>query len=182
MGLLLAGSVYASTIRPRQFQLERLEKELILAQSRQKQIDLAEARLSDVKEAFTKHRMRLLEEKGFLGEESSRSEAISRIVNLALRHELRPTRVSPSTPVLDESLTHWPLDLVVEGDFHSLGRFFQDIAGLESIVNIRKLSIINRRDPSRPETTLEASLSLYFFQINLQKFDPDREPELQETP
>ena len=182
MGLLLAGSVYASTIRPRQFQLERLEKELILAQSRQKQIDLAEARLSDVKEAFTKHRMLLLDEKGFLGEESSRSEAISRIVNLALRHELRPTRVSPSTPVLDESLTHWPLDLVVEGGFHSLGRFFQDLAGLESIVNIRKLSISNRRDPSRPETTLEASLSLHFFQINLQKFDPDREPEPQETP
>lgn len=182
MGLLLAGSIYASTIRPLQFQLARLEKELMLAQSRQKQIDLAEARLSDVKEVFTEHRTRLLHKKGLLNEEDSRSGTISRVVQLALRHDLRPTQVSRSTPILGESLTHWPLDLVVEGDFHGLGRFFQDLAGLEKIVNIRKLSISSRQDPSRPEMTLEASITLYFFQINLQEFDPGREPEMQATP
>ena len=182
MGLLLAGSIYASAIRPLQFQLEGLEKKLLRAQSHQEQIDLATARLSRVKEDFTKHHLGLRNEKGLLDDEHSPSEAISRIVQLAVLHDLRPIRVSPSNPFTEESLTYWPTDLDVEGGFHDLGRFFQDLAGLETIVNIRKLSITNRRDPSRPATTLGASISLNFVRINLREFDPDREPERQETP
>ncbi len=182
MGILLAGSIYASTIRPLQFQLEGLEKEFLRAQSQQKQIASAEARLSRVKEEFAEHRTRLLDEGGLPEEETSRSEAISHIVQLALQHDLRPTRVSPSTPVVEKVLTHWPMDLVVEGGFHGLGRFFQDLAGLDEIVNIRKLSINSRRDPSRQGITLDASISLSLFRINLEEFDPGREPELEETP
>ena len=182
MGILLAGSIYASTIRPLQFQLEKLEKEFLRAQSHQKQIDSAEARLSRVKEEFAEHRTRLLEEGRLPEAGTSRSQAISRIVQLALRRDLRPTRLSPSTPVVEEVLTHWPMDLVVEGGFHGLGRFFQDLAGLDETLNIRKLSISSSRDPSRPAMTLDATISLSLFRISLQDFDPSREPELEEAP
>ena len=182
MGIFLAGSIYASTIRPLQFQLEGLEKEFLRAQSHQKQIDSAEARLSRIKEEFAEHRKRLLDEGGTPEKGTSRSEAISQILRLALHRDLRPTRVSPSTPVVEEFLTHWSMDVVVEGGFHNLGRFFQDLAGLDEIVNIRKLSISSSRDPSRPAMTLDASISLSLFRISLQDFDPSREPELEEAP
>lgn len=176
MGLLLAGSIYASTIRPLQFQLEGLEKECLRAQTHQKQTESAQARLSRLKEEFGEHRTQLLDEGGLLEKETSGSEAIRQIVRLALQRDLRPTRVTPSTPVVEEFLTHWPLDLVVAGGFHALGRFFQDLAELDGIVNVRRLSI-SRRDPSRPAMTLDASISLTFFRINLQAFDPEQEQE-----
>ena len=176
MGLLLAGSIYASTIRPLQFQLEGLEKEFLQAQTHRKQTDSAQARLSRLKKEFGKHRTRLLEKGGLVEEETSGSEAMSQIVRLALQHDLRPTRVAPSTPVVEEFLTRWPLDLVVAGGFHALGRFFQDLAELDEIVNVQRLSI-SRRDPSRRAMTLDASISLTFFRINLQEFDPDQEQE-----
>ena len=181
MGLLLAGSVYASAIRPLQFRIEGLENEFLQAQSRQKQIASAEARLSRVKEEFAGHRKRLLDKGGLLTEGTSGSDAISRIVRLALQRDLRPTRVSPSPPVVEEFLTHWPLELVVAGRFHGLGRFFQDLAELDEIVNVRRLSI-SRREPSHPAMTLDASISLTFFRINLQEFDPDQEQEQEEAP
>ena len=181
MGLLLAGSVYASTIRPLQFRIEGLEKEFLQAQSRQKQIASAEARLSRVKEEFAEHRKRLLDKGGLLTQETSGSEAIGRIVRLALQRDLHPTRVSPSTPVVEEFLTHWPLELEVAGGFHGLGRFFQDLAELDEIVNVRRLSI-SRREPSPPAMTLDASISLTFFRINLQELDPDQEQEQEEAP
>ncbi len=182
MGILLAGSVYASTIRPLQFQLEGLEKEFLRAQSQRKQIDSAEARLSRVKEEFAEQRKRLLDEGKLPAAAASRSQAISQIVQLALHRDLRPTRVSPSTPVVEEVLTHWPMDLVVEGGFHGLGRFFQDLGDLDETVNIRKLSIRSRRDPSLPALTLDASISLSLFRISLQDYDPSREPEPEEAP
>ena len=182
MGLLLAGSLYASAIRPLQFRLKGLEKEFLQAQSRQKQIASAEARLSRVKGEFAEHRRLLLAEGGLLEEGTSGSEAISHIVQLALRRDLRPTRVSPSAPVVEEFLTRWPLDLVVAGGFHGLGRFFQDLGELDQIVNIRKLSISSRRDPSPSPMTLDASISLSLYGIKLQEFDPGREPELEEAP
>ena len=176
MGFLLAGSLYASTIRPLQFRLEGLEKEFVQAQSRQEQTDSAQARLSRLKEEYGEHRARLLDEGGLLEEETSGSEAMSRIVRLALQRGLRPTRVSPSNPVVEEFLTHWPLELVVAGGFHALGRFFQDLAELDEIVNVRSLSI-RRRDPSRPAMTLEAAISLTFFRINVHEFDPEQKQE-----
>ena len=181
MGLLLAGSIYASTIRPLQFRFEELEKELLQAQSRQKQIVSAEARLSRVKEELAGHRKRLLDNRGALKEGTTSSEAVSQIVRLALRRDLRPTRVTPSTPDVGEFLTHRPLELVVAGGFHGLGRFFQDLAELDEIVNVRRLSV-SRREPSRPAMTLDASISLTLFRINLQEFDPDQEPEQEEAP
>ena len=181
MGLLLAGSLYASTIRPLQFRIEGLEKEFLQAQSRQKQMVSAEARLSRVKEELAGHRKRLLDKRGVLKEGTSGSEAIGQIVRLALQRDLRPTRVSPSTPVVEEFLTHWPLELVVAGGFHGLGRFFQDLAELDEIVNVRRLSV-SRRETSRPAMTLDASISLTFFRINLQEFDPDQEQEQEEVP
>ncbi|MCY3776840.1 MAG: type 4a pilus biogenesis protein PilO [Candidatus Aminicenantes bacterium] len=181
MGLLLAGSIYASTIRPLQFRLEGLEQEFLRARTHQNQIDSAQARLSRLKEEFGEHRTLLREEGGLIQEETSGSEAISQIVRLALQRGLLPTRVSPSTPVVEEFLTHWPLDLVVAGGFHGLGRFFQDLAELDEIVNVRSLSI-SRRDPSLPAMTLDASISLAFFRINLQDFHPDQEQEQEEAP
>lgn len=176
MGLLLAGSIHVSTIRPLQFRFEELEQEFLQAQSRQKRIVSAEARLSRVKEELAGHRKRLLDNRGALKEGTTGSEAISHIVRLALRRDLRPTRVSPSTPVVGEFLTHRPLELVVAGGFHGLGRFFQDLAELDEIVNVRRLSV-SRREPSRPAMTLDASISLTFFRINFQEFDPDQEQE-----
>lgn len=181
MGLLLAGSIYASAIRPLQFQLEGLEKEFLQAQAHQKQNDSAQARLSRLKQEFGEHRTLLLDEAGPIEEETSGSEAISRIVRLALQRDLRPTRVSPSTAVVEEFLTHWPLDLVVAGGFHGLGRFFQDLTELDEIVNVRRLSV-SRRDPSRPAMTLDASISLTLFRIKLQEFDPDQERAQEEAP
>lgn len=181
MGLLLAGSIYASTIRPLQFRLEGLEQEYLRARTQQNQTDSALARLSRLKQECGEHRTLLLDEGGPFEGETSGSEAISQIVRLALQRGLRPTRVSPSTPVVEEFLTHWPLDLVVAGGFHGLGRFFQDLAGLDEIVNVRRMSI-SRRDPSLPAMTLDASISLTFFRINLQDFDPDQEPEQEEAP
>ena len=181
MGFLLAGSIYASSIRPLQYQLEGLEKEFRQAHSRQEQIASAEARLSRVKEEFAEHRKRLLNKGGSLKEKTSGSESVSQIVRLALQRDLRPTRVSPSTPVVEEFLTLWPLELVVAGGFHGLGGFFQDLAELDEIVNVRKLSI-SRREPSRPAMTLDASISLSLYGIKLQDFDPGREPAAEEAP
>ncbi len=181
MGLLLAGSIYASTIRPLQFRLEGLEQEFLRARTHQNQTDSALDRLTRLKEEFGEHRTLLQDEGGPAEGETSGSEAISQIVRLALQRGLRPTRVSPSTPVVEEFLTHWPLDLVVAGGFHGLGRFFQDLAELDEIVNVRRLSI-SRRDPSLPAMTLDASISLTFFRINLQDFDPDQELEQEEAP
>lgn len=182
MGTLLAGTIYTSTIRPLQLQLEGLEQALMQARSHQKQTGLTQTRLSRIKEEAGEHRRRLLAEGGLLGDGPSRTKAIHDLVQLVLQRDLRPTRVSPSTPVVEESLTHWPVELVVEGGFHDLGRFFQDLAGLDEIVNVRKLSISSRRDSSRPDLTLAASISLSLFQISIEDFDPIREPELQEAP
>lgn len=182
MGTLLAGSIYAATIRPLQLQLEGMEQDLMQARSHQKQTDLTRTRLSRIKEEAGEHRKRLLAEGGLLGDGPSRTQAIHDLVQLVLQRDLRPTRVSPAAPVVEDPLTHWPLELVVEGGFHDLGRFFQDLAGWDEIVKVRRLSISSRRDSSRPDLTLAASISLSLFQISIEDFDPTREPELQEDP
>ena len=182
MGFLLAGSIHVSMTRPLQIQVEGLESALDRSRSRLKQIDSAEVRLAGIKEEVDEHRKLLLAEGGLPEEGPARSRAIHHIVQLALQRDLRPTRVSPATPVVEEPLTHWPVELVVEGGFHALGRFFQEIARMDEIVNVRKLSVSARRDPARPETTLAASITLTLFQFSLQDPDPNRDPELESTP
>jgi type IV pilus assembly protein PilO len=71
----------------------------------------------------------------------------------------------------------WPIEIIVEGNYHGLGLFFEKMSQATRIIDVDMLSIKNIAPPADPNRTLTASCNVitYVFKENQPAASPKKE-------
>ena len=123
-----------STIEKR----EKLEQEIRKAERAKEQRERIEEQLAA--------NLKILEDlKGILPERKEISDILARIQNIVTNSRLRIMVFDPGNESRKEFYVEWPIKVSVEGSYHNLGIFFDQLSRLKKIFTVNNLSIIPLR-------------------------------------
>jgi type IV pilus assembly protein PilO len=155
MVLLIAGFVYFAYV-PKYTKIDRLntnlkkvEKELQVAKKNARQLNEYRKKMQDAEEQF-KIVMRALPEKEEI------PTLLTGISKAGKDSGLNFVLFQPKPDVEKEFYAEIPVAMKVRGDYHGVATFFESVAGLNRIVNIRDITITPDKDSSNLSTTCTA--------------------------
>lgn len=141
------------------------EIESIVAQSEdvQREINLArskEEELKKIKEINEKNKIELENLKSILPDKQEVAVILKNIQSLANNTRLRMPIFTPAREVEKEIYTEWPIQISIEGSFHNLGIFLDQISRIKKIFNIDSLTIASFQGTgANPDLTIVANLT-----------------------
>jgi len=103
--------------------------------------ELAEKRLAKLEEENMKNEENLDKLKGILPERKEISQILRKIQAVASNARLRMTIFNPQNEIIKDIYGEWPIIMTVDGSFHNLGIFFDQLSRLTKIFNINGLTI-----------------------------------------
>jgi type IV pilus assembly protein PilO len=168
MVLLICGFVYFAFV-PKYTKIDRLntdlkkvEKELQIAKKNARQLNEYRKKMQDAEEQF-KIVMRALPEKEEI------PTLLTGISKAGKDSGLNFLLFQPKPDVEKEFYAEIPVAIEVSGDYHGVATFFESVAGLNRIVNIRDITITPNKDSDILETTCTA--------VTYKFIEPSKEPE-----
>ncbi len=96
--------------------------------------------------------------KKILPEKEEISDLYQKIQEQGTRFGLQIANFQPRGSAEKEFYTEYPIDLDINGEYHSLAKFFEEIGHLQRIVNIYSFSVKSAIFKNKPEYTLAAKL------------------------
>ena len=168
MVLLIGGFVYFAYV-PKYTKIDRLntnlkkvEKELNVAKKNARQLNEYRKKMQDAEEQF-KIVMRALPEKEEI------PTLLTGISKAGKDSGLNFLLFQPRPDVEKEFYAEIPVAIEVSGDYHGVATFFESVAGLNRIVNIRDITITPNKDSDILKTTCTA--------VTYKFIEPSKEPE-----
>ena len=168
MVLLIGGFVYFAYV-PKYTKIDRLntnlkkvEKELQIAKKNARQLNEYRKKMQDAEEQF-KIVMRALPEKEEI------PTLLTGISKAGKDSGLNFLLFQPKPDVEKEFYAEIPVAIEVSGDYHGVATFFESVAGLNRIVNIRNITITPNKDSDILKTTCTA--------VTYKFIEPSKEPE-----
>ena len=76
---------------------------------------------------------------------------------MAISSDLKINRFRPRTLVSRDFYYDWPVEVRLEGNYHGLGRFFEQMSQATRIVDVPEVTIRNISTQTDPRWTLTAS-------------------------
>lgn len=168
MVLLIGGFVYFAYV-PKYTKIDRLntnlkkvEKELQVAKKNARQLNEYRKKMQDAEEQF-KIVMRALPEKEEI------PTLLTGISKSGKDSGLNFLLFQPKPDVEKEFYSEIPVAIEVSGDYHGVATFFESVAGLNRIVNIRDITITPNKESDILKTTCTA--------VTYKFIEPSKEPE-----
>lgn len=168
MVLLIGGFVYFAYV-PKYTKIDRLntnlkkvEKELQIAKKNARQLNEYRKKMQDAEEQF-KIVMRALPEKEEI------PTLLTGISKAGKDSGLNFLLFQPKPDVEKEFYAEIPVAIEVSGDYHGVATFFESVAGLNRIVNIRDITITPNKESDILRTTCTA--------VTYKFIEPSKEPE-----
>lgn len=96
--------------------------------------------------------------KKILPEKEEISDLYSKIQEQGTRFGLQISNFQPRGSSEKEFYSEYPIDLDINGEYHSLAKFFEEIGHLQRIVNISSFTAKAASFKNKPEYTLTAKL------------------------
>lgn len=157
---------YVYMIRPLQDELGKIRQEVRQLES-EVQAGLAiRERLSEVKLAVQEQEARLAHLRAVLPEKKETAEIVRQVQETAVQSGLRITSFAPKATVNNEFYEDWPIQLALEGNYNSLGTFFEKISGFTRIINVGNLQIrAVEKEPQRSRTLTADCMATTFVYI-----------------
>jgi type IV pilus assembly protein PilO len=118
---------------------------------------LATARqLPELRRQVTELEARLDSLRAVLPEEKDVGDLLRRIQTLATQANLQIKGFKPAPIVTRQMHAEWPITLELDGTYHNLGRFFDEVAKFSRIINVSGIHI-KAKEPPSPSSTISVA-------------------------
>jgi type IV pilus assembly protein PilO len=88
-----------------------------------------------------------------LPEQKDVGELLRRLQALATQANLQIKAFKPAPIVTKQMHAEWPIALELDGTYHNLGRFFDEVGRFSRIININEIQV-RAKDQSTPDSTI----------------------------
>ena len=152
VALLMVGAFYYWWAEPTRADIDVRARKLAAMQA---DIDkgLATARqLPEFRRQVTELEARLEGLRAVLPEEKDVGDLLRRIQTLATQSSLQIKGFKPAPIVTRQMHAEWPINLELDGSYHNLARFFDQVARFSRIINISGIRIKAKDKPSLDST------------------------------
>ncbi|MDI9612660.1 MAG: type 4a pilus biogenesis protein PilO [Acidobacteriota bacterium] len=115
-----------------------------------------ETQLVQFKKDLAELEQRLAVLQSILPSEKETPSLLRGIQQMAAASNLKINKFQPRAMVPRDFYSDWPIDMVVEGNYHGLGLFFEKVSQATRIIDVGTLSLENTKDQTDPSRTLIA--------------------------
>jgi len=152
ISLAAVGAFVYFYVMPLQDEMALREKKLAALQA---DIDKGAAtarRLPEFRAEVADLQARLDSLRTVLPEEKDVGDLLRRLQTLATQSNLQIKGFKPAAIVTKQMHAEWPINLEIDGTYHNLGRFFDQVAKFPRIINISAMHIKGKDKPSDGST------------------------------
>lgn len=114
-------------------------------------------KLAELKKENVQINARLAALKTMLPDRKETPEVIRQTNRMAVDAGLHLTGFTPGVSVEHDYYEAWPIQLTMEGSFHTLSTFFEKTGGFSRIISIENLEVTAVADDPRPDKTIQAT-------------------------
>jgi type IV pilus assembly protein PilO len=155
VSVALVGAFYQWWVVPTQADMAERQTKLV---SMRTDINrgLATARqLPEFRRQVAEYEARLDGLRAVLPEQKDVGDLLRRIQTLATQSNLQIKGFKPAPIVTKQMHAEWPINLELDGTYHNLGRFFDQVAKFSRIINVSSIHI-KAKDKPTAESTIAA--------------------------
>jgi type IV pilus assembly protein PilO len=121
------------------------------------QIAAFEARLKANKKELTQLEERLVLVQSILPTEKETPSFLKSVQQMATASNLKINRFQPHPMIPRDFYSDWPIEIIVEGNYHGLGLFFEKMSQATRIIDVNVLSVKALAQQTDPSHTLTAA-------------------------
>jgi len=141
IGAVLFGFFYYLHYSPTQESIEKIEKDIEGVEIKVRKAEREEARLPQIKEEIASYELTLEELKTILPEQNEVSQIIKKIQSIISSARLKIGKFVKQKEVKKEIYIEVPYKINLEGTYHNLGVFFDQLSRLKKIFTVNHLNI-----------------------------------------
>lgn len=159
---LLAGSFYYYWVEPMQAEMAAREKKLAAMKADINKGLTTARQLPEFRKQVADLEERLESLRAVLPEQKDVGDLLRRIQILAAQSNLQIKGFKPAPTVTRQMHAEWPIDLELDGTYHNLGRFLDEVARFSRIINVGQLHIKAKDKPTVDSTITAACVATTF--------------------
>jgi type IV pilus assembly protein PilO len=159
----LCGVFYMYFVSPMREELDLLRSDIARLENEVEQGEAVLARLEELKRAVREQEQRLRHLRTVLPEKKETAEIIRQVQNTAVESSLKIMSFAPSATVNREFYEDWPIQLTFEGNYDSLGTFFERVSSFTRLINVENIEIKALEEDTSRQRTLSASCTATTF-------------------
>jgi type IV pilus assembly protein PilO len=169
IGLVVAGLVYwggsVMLLKPREQQISRLEDRRANLQAKIQEGRAAKQQLPRFREEVRKLELELDRLLRILPARRNTPELLRRVRSLAEQGDFSLLRFTPGGFIDRDFFSEWPISINLQGSYHNLAMFFDEIGRFSRIINIEGLRIdANRRGNARHTISATFTAKTFVYQ------------------
>ena len=162
ISIALAGAFYYFLEAPKQVGLAARAKELSDIRGRISRGQSMARQLPEFRKEIGTLEARLEALKPILPDERDVGELLRRVNTLAVQSNLTVLGFRPQAITTREMHAEWPIALQLEGNYHNLGRFLDQVSKFPRIINIGSMVLASKEDPTPAATmTIQATATTF---------------------
>jgi len=158
IGLIVLGIFYYVHYSPNEEQIESIELEIENVEREIKRAEKKESKLKLIEEELETKQAVLEKLKAILPEKEEISQGLKKIQSIIASARLRIQKYDPQNLRPREVYTESPISIVLEGNYHNLGIFFDQLSKLKKIYTVDGLNVTPLSRADR-EYTIRASFT-----------------------
>jgi type IV pilus assembly protein PilO len=152
----LAGVFHQYWVVPRQEEMQQQQRRITQLSVGINKGLVTARQLPEFRQQVADLEARLESLRAVLPEQKDVGDLLRRLQALATEANLQIKSFKPSPIVTRQMHAEWPIALELEGTYHNLGRFFDQVAKFSRIITINQIQVRGKDQPA-PETTITAS-------------------------
>lgn len=141
IGAVLFGFFYYLHYSPTQESIVRIEKDIDGVEIKIRKAEREEGRLKQIKEEIASYELTLEELKTILPEKNEVSQIIKKIQSIISSARLKIGKFTKQKEIKKEIYVEVPYQISLEGTYHNLGVFFDQLSRLKKIFTVNNLNI-----------------------------------------
>jgi type IV pilus assembly protein PilO len=161
--LALCGVFYMYMIGPLRGELKQIEEQIRILELEVETGQAVRDQLEELKRAVREQEARLSHLRRVLPEKKETAEIIRQVQQLAVDSRLHIKSFTPRATVNQEFYEDWPILISLEGNYNSLGSFFEKISRFTRIINVDNINIRSVGEGSTRDRTLTATCTATTF-------------------
>jgi type IV pilus assembly protein PilO len=154
--LLIGGVYYWLSYRPNSEEITAKTTTRDTVKRNVQALEITAAKLPEFTREVATLEAKLEVLKRILPPEKETPDLMRKVQALAAQSNLTIKKFTPAATVSKDFYQEWPINMDVEGAYHSLGLFFDRVRSLSRLVNIGTVKIASRQNPT-PSRTIGAS-------------------------
>jgi len=157
------GIFYQYMISPLRADLGVLDAEIIRLRSEVEAGQVVRQQLAAIKQGVAKQIEELNQLKQILPERKETAAVIRQVHQMAVDSRLRIKSFTPQATINNGFYEDWPILIAMEGNFYTLGYFFEKIGKFQRLINVGNISVQALGEDATQATSLKATCTATTF-------------------